>query len=199
MRRRTKAYSLETLAEIVAAYEADYRERCNSELGFYASQPTFAEAVRLAGLAEGPGGKRMGHQRRIPRAVLQRSAGRLGARIKDLERARRFDDVHDVVADAIARIEGIGELTIYDTALRIAAYRRLAPTRVYLHAGTREGAYALGVSKERAWVSPEELPAPFRRLRAGEIEDCLCIYKADLRRLNGGPAVKHPRARRKVC
>ncbi len=30
MRRRTKAYSLETLGEMVAAYEADYRERYDS-------------------------------------------------------------------------------------------------------------------------------------------------------------------------
>ena len=199
MRRRTKAYSLETLAEIVAAYEADYRDRCNGELGFYRSQPTFAEAVRVAAMAEGPGGKRMAHQRRIPHAVLQRSASGLRAQISLLKEARHFDDVHNVVGEAIGGIEGIGALTIYDTALRIAAYRRLSPARVYLHAGTREGARALGISKERPWVSPKDLPAPLRRLRAGEIEDCLCIYKADLQRLNGGPASKRRRAGRNIC
>src|SRR6266704_2317835 len=97
-----------------------------------------------------------------------------------------------------AASRAMGELTIRHSAPD-CRYRRRAPTRVYLHAGTREGAHALGVSKERAWVSPEELPAPFQRLRAGQIEDCLCIYRADLQRLDGGPAVKRRRARGKVC
>jgi len=37
-------------------------------------------------------------------------------------------------------IPGIGELAIYDTALRIAAKLRFEPAVVFLHAGTRIGA-----------------------------------------------------------
>ncbi len=199
MRRRSRTYSPVTLTEIVTAYQSDYRERCDDELRFYASQSAFAAAVWLAGLAEGRGGRRMAHQRRIPRAVLERSTARLKARIKGLERAPSFEALHDVVAGAISDIHGIGELTIYDTALRIAAHRRLKPKRVYLHAGTREGAVALGIARGREWIVPEELPVPLRRLRAAEIEDCLCIYKAELRRLNGGPALRRGGGRRTAC
>src|SRR2546426_21264 len=125
----------------------------------------------------------MSHQRRIPRAVLRRSAARLLDRLTELKRARSFEQLHNVVDATIARIHGIGELTVYDTALRIAAHRGLEPKRVYLHAGTREGAKTLGISRDRKWVLPGKLPRAFRRLRPIEIEDCLCIYKAELRRL----------------
>jgi hypothetical protein len=40
-----------------------------------------------------------------------------------------------------------------------------------------DGARALGLDHRCVSLDPADLPAPFRRLRAGEIEDCLCIYK----------------------
>ena len=75
-----------------------------------------------------------------------------------------------------AGIKGIRALTIYDTPIRIGAFVKLQPERVYLHAGTKEGAKALGFySRETLAVS--ELPKMFSRLTPAEIEDCLCIYK----------------------
>jgi hypothetical protein len=98
------------------------------------------------------------------------------------------------VAETIGGIPGIGDLTVYDTAIRIAAHRGLSPRRVYLHAGTRDGARALGVPRDRAWVMPREL----RRLRPMEIEDCLCIYKAELRRWADGKTWRFREQRRGV-
>ena len=43
-------------------------------------------------------------------------------------------------------IRGIGVLTVYDVATRIAAHLDLEPARVYVHAGTAEGARALGLN-----------------------------------------------------
>ena len=37
-------------------------------------------------------------------------------------------------------------LTVYDTALRIGAHLDIMPDRIYLHAGVKEGAKALGFS-----------------------------------------------------
>jgi hypothetical protein len=87
-----------------------------------------------------------------------------------------------VLAERTAKgIGGIGELTIYDTAHRIGAYLRLAPENVYLHAGTRQGAKALGFKGSWASIPRREFPKALSRLRANEIEDCLCIYKNNLR------------------
>jgi hypothetical protein len=71
------------------------------------------------------------------------------------------------------------QLTAYDTAIRLAAFLRLEPKRVYLHAGTRDGATELGFHR-REWLLPKELPEPFRQLMPDEIEDCLCIYKREI-------------------
>lgn len=56
----------------------------------------------------------------------------------------------------------------------------MEPERVYIHAGTRAGARALGLYRRQEYLEPEELPEPFQRLRPAEVEDCLCIYKSDL-------------------
>jgi hypothetical protein len=64
-------------------------------------------------------------------------------------------------------------------ALRIGARFGLEPKRVYVHAGTRDG--ALGLDADRRTIEMAELPAPIRRLTAREAEDLLCIYKSRLR------------------
>jgi ABC-type arginine/histidine transport system permease subunit len=66
---------------------------------------------------------------------------------------------------------------VYDTALRLGANLRLLPREVYLHAGTRRGARALGLDYRSESVSMRLLPAALRRLRPYEVEDVLCIYK----------------------
>ena len=77
-------------------------------------------------------------------------------------------------------IVGMGELTIYDTALRIGAKLGLEPHLVFLHAGTRIGARRLGIDLSRPYVALADLPATLRILKPREIEDVLCIYKEHL-------------------
>jgi hypothetical protein len=80
---------------------------------------------------------------------------------------------------SLLAIHGIGALMIYDIAHRIGAYFGKAPSLVYLHQGTKEGAAILGFNCET--LDPAVLPAPFSKLTPAEIEDCLCIYKDELR------------------
>ena len=98
---------------------------------------------------------------------------------------RSFGELHDAVDAAIGKFKGIGELTVYDIAVRIGAFLRLEPEVVYLHAGTRAGASTLGLGRGATVLRIDELPAPFRRLRPREIEDCLCIYKSQLNEAKG--------------
>jgi hypothetical protein len=48
---------------------------------------------------------------------------------------------------------------------------------VYLHAGTRTGARALGFAARAATLDVSELPAEFHALEPHEVEDVLCIFK----------------------
>jgi hypothetical protein len=94
-----------------------------------------------------------------------------------LQKVQSFEALHALVASTIGNISGIGELTVYDTALRIGANMKLQPDVVFMHSGTRIGAKRLGLDASREFLTVEELPADFRDLRPREIEDVLCIYK----------------------
>jgi hypothetical protein len=98
-----------------------------------------------------------------------------------LGRAQSFAELIVCIDAAVRSLRGIGELYVYDTALRLGAHLGLLPHKVYLHAGTRRGARALGLDHRAESVSLADLPAPLRGLRPHEIEDVLCIYKEWLR------------------
>ena len=174
--RAARTYSRQmSLSEVVCAYLEDYRECAERELADFAAEPTVASAARRAALAEKPDRHRYDHQRRIPSSSLALAARRLGE--KDLEGVKDFDSLHDRVQTVIGSIHRIGELAVYDTALRIGARLGLMPERVYLHRGTREGARALGLNWRAASLAITECPVELRALRPNEIEDCLCIFK----------------------
>jgi predicted nucleic acid-binding protein len=176
-----------TLSGVVSAYARENRRDAEREIRYFAERPSLTHAVDRAARAIGPNGRRFHHQRRIPRKVLRASAKALLERADDLRAATSFEQLHDLVRSTIDPIPGIGELTVYDTALRIGAYLGLEPEVVFLHAGTREGATALGIPRRTAAVRLADLPPPFRRLRPREVEDCLCIYKRAIRLIQVRP------------
>jgi hypothetical protein len=79
-------------------------------------------------------------------------------------------------------IKGLGKLYAYDVAHLIGAHLNLSPERVYLHAGTRKGARALGFPSALEYLTPSQLPSELQILKPYEMEDFLCIYKAFLAR-----------------
>jgi hypothetical protein len=162
-------------------YIARFRSPAARELECFRRLESDEAAVERAAEACLPSGKRHPHQRRIPRAALQESSRRLLGNLPRLRLTSSFDELFDLVEAIIRPIPKIGELAIYDTALRIGARFGLEPDKVYVHAGTREGLRALGFSGRERTVELNELPRPIRRLSAREAEDLLCIYKSQLR------------------
>lgn len=163
--------------EAVADYIANHRPDAERERGFYRGIPTLSRAIRLAAQARTAGGGKHPHQRRIPPAALRAFGALLARHERVLREAQCFDELHRAVGDVGYAMHRIGELAIYDTALRIGEHLGLRPTRVYLHRGTRDGAIAVGIDGRREAVALPELPAAFARLAPHEIEDCLCIFK----------------------
>jgi hypothetical protein len=168
------------LDTIVADYIAQHRSRAARELRYFRVLRTDEDAISQAALAQLPNGKRHPHQRRIPRAALEDSRDRLLANIDQLRAAASFEVLLDLVDALIRPIPKIGELAVYDIALRIGARFDLEPERVYAHAGTRNGARALRLDVNRHAIDVNELPPPIRSLSAREAEDLLCIYKSKL-------------------
>lgn len=182
MREVTAARSarrLATLDDVVRDYIRIWQRRQGGEQRWFTRQPSVEEAIKTAAMAVSPCGKRLNHQRRIPKLTLRAWTRALLRRKRGITAARNFDTLHGLLSAVADDLHGIGALTVYDTAVRIGAFLRLRPKFVYLHAGTRAGARALGLAKGER-LRRTELPAPFRRLSPGDIEDCLCIYKSQI-------------------
>jgi len=168
------------LRAIAADYAKRHRRHAERELAYFRILRTDEDAISRAALAQLPSGKRHPHQYRVPRATLEESQGRLLDHLPALREAESFEELFEVIAATIGPIPGIGELAVYDTALRVGAHFGLEPAKVYLHAGTRAGAKALGLDWTADTIEMAELPAELRALTAREVEDVLCIYKDEL-------------------
>jgi len=140
------------------------------------------EAVWHAALATNGGGKRYNHQRRLRKASMEQAKKALLGLVDHLSTLKPFDQLHDYLSELLLPIPGLGKLYIYDTAIRLGAKFDTLPSSVYLHAGTRVGARALGLSGDKARI--KDLPAVLHILEPHELEDFLCIYARQL--LGGG-------------
>jgi hypothetical protein len=167
------------LQSIVRSYVSRCRPYSEEELGSFRAERSVVAAVERAGRATTPAGKRYHHQRRLPAALLAIAAREL--KRASVGRVKSFDELHERIASAIGVLHGIGELTVYDTALRIGARLGQLPTKVYLHAGTRAGAKALNLNWKAKTLTVREMPSELRVLAPHEIEDCLCIFKERLK------------------
>lgn len=170
--------SPDDLRAIVDDYIRDHRDRAAREMRWYQRQRSLANAIDIAARCVMPSGKRHDHQHRIPSESLDEARSRLLA--VALDACSSFDELHDTINAAIRDIFMVGELVVYDVSHRIGAHLKLEPERVYLHAGTRKGARALGLGRGRDTIELAELPEEFARLTPAEAEDCLCIYKKRL-------------------
>jgi hypothetical protein len=164
------------LRPLVNLFIEKHRPGALREKEFFESLPSLELAIYHAAFALDEREKRYSHQRRIRMGpmtlayrVLLRSRNRL-------VEAHSFDNLHGFLRAAFSRIHGIGSLYTYDTTLRLGFFLKLTPTKVYLHAGTRKGARALGF-RNGDFVKVSDLPNSLADLVPYEIEDFLCIFK----------------------
>jgi hypothetical protein len=172
-----------SLPAIVRAYRTHHQPQALDEFESFRAEPSLRAAVTRAALAQRPNGKRYDHQRRIRTETLcQVQCALLGL---PLQHCRSFHELYMSISTAISPIRGAGELMVYDTAIRIGAWLGLKPDHVYLHAGTRAGARALGLNWRDPFVDVESLPEALQSLEPLEVEDCLCIFKEQLAGFSG--------------
>jgi hypothetical protein len=120
----------------------------------------------------------------LKKATLEKAKEILLANLGELKKSQSFDDLFLLIEKLLQPINGAGELYIYDTALRIGANMNLLPTKIYLHAGTRVGARALGFNTKCRVIEKQDLPLDFKDLEPHEIEDVLCIFKSELEKVD---------------
>jgi hypothetical protein len=169
------------LDALIDDYIENHQPSRERELRFFSILRTDEEAVSYAALAQLPSGKRHSHQRRIPEPSLAESRRLLLGNLPALRASTTFQELIDLVDVLIRPLYRVGELVVYDTAVRIGARFRLEPEVVYLHRGTRDGVCNLGLDSKRETIGTHDLPAPIQKLTPGEAEDFLCIYKKRFR------------------
>jgi hypothetical protein len=175
--------SLET---VIRHYLLHYQPLHDHELVWFQSQSSLEDALKIAGRAQDDQGHRYSHQRRIKSLAIAEATKRLMESHDDLRNCSSFHELWSFITSLLTSVEGIGELYIYDTALRIGAHLGLTPEKVYLHAGTRIGATRFGLLSPRdgpkQWLNSGELPALLHDVRSSDVENLLCIYKSQLLR-----------------
>jgi hypothetical protein len=182
---------------IVRTYIREIRPHAQGEIDWFVQQPSLSAAIEKAALATNSHGKRYSHQCRVKKIALKRALNILLDNERAIKKVKNFDDLFKVISGAVSSIPGIGELYIYDTALRIGAKLNLFPTAIYLHAGTRAGARALGLNDRATTLPVSVLPRQFRALAPHELEDVLCIFKRHLSALT--PVSARDIAKRSWC
>lgn len=182
------------LDSIVHDYIERHRQGEEAELDAFRRQPSLRECIRQAGLArrwdEGRW-KRLDHQRRIPPGTLRAWTKALLRKHDQIRSCHTFEALISMLETESRKFWRNGELTVYDAALRIGAYRKLEPEKVYLHAGTRKGARYLRLDGGMRSLAPDEFDKAFSRLKPYQIEDCLCLYAKALKSLRlDGPTTR---------
>jgi hypothetical protein len=167
----------------VRSYRVHNRPRAVQELKFFKNMPSLGLAIHHAGLAIDSREKRFSHQCRIPLAALSAATGALQQAAGRLKTCASFHELHELLLELLGGLRGLGELYVYDTAVRLGATLGHAPAFIYLHRGTRVGARALGFSGSIKYIEPHRLPVQLRHLEPHEGEDFLCIYKLQLQGL----------------
>lgn len=185
--------SLDNLDAIVRDFQWRYvdRKKTDQVIAFCGEAPDLPTAVRRAVEARDANGKHHNHQSKV-----NIDARRLfGRRIIRAAQAGRiplddFDDMHDWMDDH--KPVGIGPVTVYDVAVRVAAFVGIEPKSVYMHAGVRQGFKALAQALDRQgypkadWylrhlrddkVKVNNFPRPLDSMKADDVEDILCTYR----------------------
>jgi hypothetical protein len=169
---------LRDLESLVADFRKHHRPNSARETRFFRTMPSMGLAIHHVAMAVDGDGRCFDHQFHIVQPARRRAKTVLHQAESKILTCRSFHELHSLFLELLSPIKGLGEMYIYDAALRMGAYVKLSPDFVYLHRGTRWGARALGidVSRGRPYVEKKELPEALRKLSADNLESFLCIY-----------------------
>jgi hypothetical protein len=189
----------DSLDLVVADYRRDHLPKAKEESAWFGdSALPLADAIERAARSLYPSSVTdlivmHPHQCRIGHEKMGELARRLRRKVRQLRQATSFDAIQRVILAEVRLVDGVGELAAYDVAHRIGIHRAIRPDLVYLHAGARAGAAALGIRRRGTALPVTEFPPALESLRAEEIEDLLCIFKDRLAALaRGAPAPDPP-------
>jgi len=146
--------------------------------------PDLKNAIIRAAMSRDSEGHKHSHQSRyIDDKKLLILKRRLLIREIEIKNIKNFDELFEIVYKTYV-FDNKESLTVYDVSLRIGFYLNKLPEKIYMHAGTKEGAQKIyGKRKiENHFILKKYLPEPFSNcdLVEYELEDLFCVYKDEL-------------------
>lgn len=162
--------------------------RSDPAVAYTAKSKDIFEAIQRACDSKGEDGKTFFHQGRVWPVNRQALAERMKTDEKHyhtLRESKSFVEMFQYVDMVCDEVKGIGEVTKYDVASRLAAYLDLEPTRLYFHAGVSVGLKALGIElpRGRKYLKRKELPEFFHDKNLDLLESFLCGYRSEIERV----------------
>lgn len=190
-----------TIEDCAVEFKRLYPETEDRDLvaSYTAEAETWEEAVDRACRSRGANGKMYNHQSRVPLNTLLEFRNKIGdwssdyviadwlAHVEmygDDKHGEEFDALHDGIERIASTLPGIGPVTTYDVAWRLACWLKITPQSLYLHAGVREGAKAAGLrvrGRDRILKAELQRELGMKTLRAlgdvNSLEDFLCCFR----------------------
>lgn len=173
-----RTFNIPKLERVIKHYKLKSKKQVDSLILFCMAQKTLKEAIEIAAKSLDENNKLHFHQRRVEKPELHRFADRLALRENDIHVALTFDEIFEIIN--AEKNEYITDLTVYDVAQRIGAFKNIYSDKIYLQSGTRTGAEnLLGSLGDKKFLLIEDLPSPFQRpdFTVADIEDMLFQYK----------------------
>jgi hypothetical protein len=165
------------MRSLVARYRKEHAPNTARETEFFRTMPSVELAIHHAALAIDGDDRCFDHQFRIIRSARRHAQTILSHAVARMRACKTFHELHSLLKGLLSPVRGLGEMYVYDAALRMGAFLSLSPEFVYLHRGTRTGAKALGLDVKREYLEQHELPDALRALPPDDIESFLCIFK----------------------
>jgi hypothetical protein len=173
-----RTFNIPKLERIIKHYKLKSKKQVDSLILFSMAQKTLKEAIEVSAKSVDENTKVHFHQRRVEKPELNNFAGRLISRENEISSAKTFDDIFEIINSE--KNEFITELTIYDVAQRIGAFKNVYSDKIYLQSGTKVGAEnLLGRLGDSTFLLREDLPSPFQHpdFTLADIEEILFQYK----------------------
>lgn len=188
----------ELLNPLINDYIQTKKREEDDFLNYYTLKYNYDDLLKRALVGTDERGKKHSHKYRIKNDVYPRIRQYLHPLENMFNKCSTFDEVLNLVYGVRKSPlgTGFGALSVYDTALCLAANKKLYPNEIHLHAGANEGAENLFSKKElRKMVSYfngdkefpflylNQLPKPFKQLQPHHIENFFCTYRSELKEI----------------
>jgi hypothetical protein len=166
---------MKNIDELILKYKS-LRKKCPDRwLIDCENESNIDHVIEMASKSRDSNNRKHPHQYRIKNKTLDNFCDNVMSKKNEILKSTDFAQLYNVIKKS--KINGIGDLTIYDTAHRIGKHLEILPNKVYIHCGTKIGAERILKNKIRNKFIDKSMFKKFSDLTCEEIEDILCIYK----------------------